>query len=592
MRGGVRPRRSVRLVAVAAAALVAGALPGTNSAASGSQGRLSLGYACRFASGEQDVTVAFSQTFPPAGAVGRPIRPGELKMTVAVPRAGVTALLPADTVSVTATGDLTTQVTQGTSATAVDWPGLAAGDTPVAGTGDLLLTLVGQAPGVKVTAPGDVVFAPQQLTLTLRPLAAPPATTPPATPAPSTSASTATGSAADTASGTASGTKTATSTGTKSAAGAVTTPTGATTTGTSTAADDAGLTGTCTPQAGQDTTLATVPVPAGPGGTPGPGSPSAPGPSASTGAGGGGSPSTGTGPASAGGPSTVAGAARTPGSTVVPLDDTVHSGLTTCGKTPHGDLDPKRLPPVSDQAIVLPFPGDPPFPDGPMCGFAVGFANQYKLDGAMVVNDPHAHPVMAEVNAGRRKVLDFTNEYVEVDSVLALNLPPSTATFLTYGFMPTTATVEFVPRGLMTIVQSGDSFFDQPILTTIGGYQDIRVRNVRINGTALDVGANCHTATPIDVVLKGREDDYIPGGDGKPDYDIVNGGPLVDTNLVIPPFTGCVAHGENLDALFTSALSGPGNTLNLSQGRLCDPINIPEQTCRPEIQIPPLPRRK
>ncbi|MEE4544206.1 DUF6801 domain-containing protein [Streptomyces sp. V4-01] len=588
MRGGVGPRRSVRLVAVAAAALVAGALPGTNSAATGSQGELSLGYTCRFVSGAQDVTIAFSQTFPSTGAVGQPIRPGVLKMTVALPRAGVTALLPADTGSVTAAGDLTTRVAQGSSTAEADWPGLAAGDTPVAGADALLLTFVGQAPGVKVTAPGDVVFSPQQLTLVLHPLAArPPASGTPTAPPPSPTATSPAGPAGTSGAqaATRAAAKTGTSTGTKTAGGAVTSTGASTATTTSPTEPAGGLTGDCTPKAGQDAVLATVHVPAEASGAPGSGSPSAPGPSASTGAG-------AAGDATGSGPSAAAPGRRTAGSTVVPLEAPVHSGLTTCGKTPHGDPDPKRLPPVSPQAIVLPFPGDPPYPDGPMCGFAVGFANQYKLNGAMIVNDPHAHPVMAEVNAGRRKVLDFTNDYVEVDSVLALNLPPSSATFLTYGFMPTSATVQFVPRGLMTIVQSGDSFFDQPILTTIGGYQDIRVRDVRINGTPLDVGPNCHTATPIDVELKGREDDYIPGGDGKPDYDIVNGGPLVDDDLVIPPFTGCAAHGENLDALFTSALSGPGNTLNLSQGRLCDPINIPEQTCLPEIQIPPLPHRR
>src|SRR5690349_14083334 len=105
MRGGVRPRRSVRLAAVATAALVAGVLPGTNSAASGGPGELSLAYACQFASGAQDVTVAFTQHFPPTAAAGKPIQPGDLTMAVTIPRAGVTAMLPAGTGSVTAAGD-------------------------------------------------------------------------------------------------------------------------------------------------------------------------------------------------------------------------------------------------------------------------------------------------------------------------------------------------------------------------------------------------------------------------------------------------------------------------------------------------------
>jgi len=98
--------------------------------------------------------------------------------------------------------------------------------------------------------------------------------------------------------------------------------------------------------------------------------------------------------------------------------------------------------------------------------------------------------------------------------------------------------------------------------------------------------------TPVDVVLKGRKDEQLPGGgDNKPDYDIQDGGPLVDKNLTIPPFTGCASHGENFNALLTAAISGSGNTLNLVQGRICDPLNAPE-LCQPEIQIPPLPVRK
>jgi hypothetical protein len=114
---------------------------------------------------------------------------------------------------------------------------------------------------------------------------------------------------------------------------------------------------------------------------------------------------------------------------------------------------------------------------------------------------------------------------------------------------------------------------------------------VRVNGTPLDVGPNCRTASPLDVVLHGRKDAGLPDDDGKPDYDIQDGGPLTDTDLVIPPFTGCSNHGENLNALFTSAISGPGNSLNLVQGRICDPINAP-YLCQPEIPIPPLPHRK
>ncbi|WP_308011797.1 DUF6801 domain-containing protein [Actinacidiphila acidipaludis] len=577
----MRPRRSVRFAAVATAALVAGALPGTNSAASGGRGELSLAYACQFASGEQDVTIAFTQRFPQTATAGKPIQPGDLAMAVTIPRAGVTAMLPAATASVSAESDLTAHITQGSSDADADWSGLTAPETSLAGTDDVVLTLTGKAPAVTVTASGDVAFSVGVLTLTLHPRAAAAGT--PTTPAPgpttARAAGTATAAATDTNATTADGT---TANGTASDG---TTADGTTASGAAAAGD---VTGTCTPEPGQDAVLATVHVP-GPTGTTLPGHSAAAGPVAGRGGRSTGHASGADGTASgSSGPSAAAGRA---GGTIVPLDQPVHSGVSTCGKTPIAPLDPRRLPPVSDTGIVVPMPGQPAFPPGPMCGFAVGFSNVNKLNGAMIINDPHAKPVLAEVNSGQRKVLDYSKQYVEVDSIIDLRLPPSASTFLTFGFMPTTADVEFIPRGVFTVVQTGDDFFGEPILTTIGGYQDIRIHNVRINGTPLDVGPDCHTAKPLDIVLHGRKDSGLPDDDGKPDYFIDAGGPLTDEDLVIPPFTGCASHGENLDALFTAALSGPGNSLNISQGPLCDPINVPE-SCLPEIPIPQLPQRK
>ncbi len=567
MRGAVTPRQSVRFAAVVAAALLAGVLPGTNSAASGAKDGLSLAYSCRFGTVQQDVTVAFTQTYPQTAQVGRPIQPGDLTMTVAIPRDGVGALLPAQSDTLGGSADLAAHVTQGTSTADMDWAGLTADSTPVAGAGDLDLAFAGKVPGVSVTAPGQVAFSVGDLALTLQPHGASP--TPPVTPsAPATPTS--------------SGSDGASATAVRSGAVPAGTPAAGTPAPGDTATVPGDVAGTCTVKPGQDTRLATVTVPGGPGGVRPPGQTAA---GAGTG-----SPS-GSSPSSSGG---AAGTKGGSGGTITRLDAPVHSGRTTCDPPPHGDLDPKRLPPTNPGAIILPMPGMPPFPDAPMCGYAVGFSNVGKLNGAMIINDPHDHPSMADVNSGRRKVLDFGHDYVELDSLLSLTLPPSHSTFLTYGFMPTTAEVDFIPKGLMTVVQTGDDFYDQPILTTIGGYQDIRIHDVRINGTPLDVGPDCHTATPVDVVLQGRKRAKSAGGTGPglPDYDIADGGPLVDENLTVPPFTGCGTHGDNLNALFTAALSGPGNTLNLSQGRLCDPINVPEQTCRPEIQIPPLPQRR
>lgn len=582
MRGGMRPRRSVWLASAVTASLTAGVLSAMNSAAVGEQGRLSVGYECAPASGDRapgaarHVTVAFEQSYPGSGAPGVPLRPGAITATVTVPRAAATALLPGGTATVTGTARLTARIAQGASRATADWAGLTAARTVVPAAGDLVLVFTGKVPAVSVSGPGDVTFAAGDLALSLAPRPAAPASATPsppasatpsppasATPSPAGSAATAGyGAAAPAAAGTPSGSAASSAPG---SSGSTPGSSG------SSAPGSSDVTVACAPTPGASTTLATVPVPGGPS-SPAAGS-SAAAPAATA---------RDTGPGAAGGTGTI---------TVTPERTPPHSGITTCGKTPTGALDPKRLPPDSPTAIVLPLPGMPDFPPSPQCAFADGFSNVGKLNGAMIVNDPYAHPALAEINSGRRKVLDYANQYVEVDSILSLQLPPSRATFLTYGFMPTSARVDFVPRGPLTVVQTGDDFFGQPILTTIGGHQDIRLHDVRVNGTPLDVGPDCHTVRPLDIVLNGRKDAGLPGDDGKPDYDIQDGGPLTDDNLVIPPFTGCAGHGENLDALFTAAISGPGNSLNLVQGRICDPLNAP-YLCRPEIPIPQLPHRK
>ncbi|MFJ2955756.1 DUF6801 domain-containing protein [Streptomyces sp. NPDC087270] len=578
-----RPRRVVQLAGVAAAALLAGLLPGTDSAASGEPDGVSLAYTCQFGAGQdpQDISVGIKQAYPADGTVGKPIQPGDLTLTVGIPRAAVTALVPAEADTLSGSTDMKTNITQGTSRTVVIWPDLTAKSTTVAGSGDLDLVLTGKVPGVAVTAGGDLVFAAGDLDLTLHPQSAAGTPSDPGTPTadPSTPADSGTGGSSSDDSGAVSPSDISGNApaGSGSGSGSGTVASG------SAAGSLTDITGLCAAKAGQDITLGTVTVPGGTSSTPSSGT--------STGA-------TGTSGTPSGSPSSSPSAGSSPTNTrttIVPLDTSPpHSGRTTCDAVPHGELDPKRLPPVSPQAIVLPLPSMPPFPDARMCAYAVGFSNVNKLTGAMIINDPNAHPVLADVNSGRRKVLDYTNEYVEVDSLLSFAPPPSHATFLTYGFVPTSAEVDFVPKGLMTVVQTGDDYYNEPILTTIGGYQDIRIHDVKINGVTLDVGPNCHTATPVDVVLKGRKrpsTDTSTGG--LPNYDIVDGGPLVDDNLTVPPFTGCGTHGENLDALFTASLSGSGNTLNMVQAPICSPDDgtTPQNCTEPDIPLPQLPVR-
>ncbi|WP_329370172.1 hypothetical protein OG896_29380 [Streptomyces sp. NBC_00669] len=575
-----RPRRVVQLAGVAAAALLAGLLPGTDSAASGEPDGVSLAYTCQFGAGQdpQDISVGIKQAYPADGTVGKPIQPGDLTLTVGIPRAAVTALVPAEADTLSGSTDMKTNITQGTSRTVVIWPDLTAKSTTVAGSGDLDLVFTGKVPGVSVTAGGDLVFAAGDLDLTLHPQSAAGTPSDPGTPTadPSTPADSGTGGSSSDDSGAVSPSDISGNApaGSGSGSGSGTVASG------SAAGPLTDITGLCAAKAGQDITLGTVTVPGGTSSTP----------SSGTSTGATGKPGTPSGSPTS---STPAGGSPTgTRSTIVPLDASPpHSGRTTCDAAPKGELDPSRLPTPPPGAIVLP-PAGVVYPDVLLCGYFTGFSNVNKLSGAMIVNDPRGTPALATLNSNRRLALNTSEDYYEVDSLLGIDLPSSHSTFLGFGFVPITADVNFVAEGPMTVVSSGDPQSGGiPQITIVGGYQDLRLSNVKVNGVSMNIGSGCHTATPLNVVLTGRQDEGLPGDDGRPDYTIQLGGPLVDGNLVIPPFTGCDTHdGDNLDALFTASLSGPGNTLNFVQAPLCSSTDA-EYCDQPDIPLPQLPVR-
>ncbi|WP_328463248.1 DUF6801 domain-containing protein [Streptomyces sp. NBC_00448] len=571
-----RPRRVVQLAGVAAAALLAGLLPGTDSAASGEPDGVSLAYTCQFGAGQdpQDISVGIKQAYPADGTVGKPIQPGDLTLTVGIPRAAVTALVPAEADTLSGSTDMKTNVTQGTSRTVVIWPDLTAKSTTVAGSGDLDLVFTGKVPGVSVTAGGDLVFAAGDLDLTLHPQSAAGTPSDPGTPTadPSTPADSGTGGSSSDDSGAVSPSDISGN----APAGSGTVASG------SAAGSLTDITGLCAAKAGQDITLGTVTVPGGTSSTPSSGT--------STGA-------TGTSGTPSGSPSSSPSAGSSPTNTrttIVPLDTSPpHSGRTTCDAAPKGELDPSRLPTPPAGAIILP-PAGVTYPDALLCGYFTGFSNVNKLNGAMIVNDPRGKPGLATINTDRRLAVVPAINYYEQDSLLGIQLPTSHSTFLSFEFVPITADVNFVAEGPMTVASNGYPAQGIPQITTVGGYQDLRLSNVKVNGVSMNLGSGCHTAKPLNVVLTGRQDEGLPGDDGRPDYVLETGGPLVDNNLVIPPFTGCVTRdGDNLNSLFTASLSGPGNTLNFVQAPLCSPSDgtTPQNCVEPDIPLPQLPVR-
>ncbi|MFF8828379.1 DUF6801 domain-containing protein [Streptomyces sp. NPDC015131] len=220
---------------------------------------------------------------------------------------------------------------------------------------------------------------------------------------------------------------------------------------------------------------------------------------------------------------------------------------------------------------------NPPVPQEPVPshGYIAGYANVAKLGSAMFLKDPGLMRVdMAKATqlyqCPRDDGLIFT---MYSDATFEYRgkpqLPPARSTFLTFGFMPTTATAEFTLDGPMEIATgsyfSPDGQFSEVTRATARLW--VRLRDVEVNGTPLDVGPACRTARPMELTLTGRGS-Y--DAEGRPQgYTVVTGGPLTGT-ATLPAFRGCGVT-EDLDRLFTASLSGSGNYTRMTQGVLCSP---------------------
>lgn len=165
-------RRTARLAAVGAVALLAGALPGAGSQAQEQEAKVTASYACALPKGTARVEAVLTGNFPESATPEKPLRPGELSAEVKVDRRALADVLPDGTDSVTSEAALTVRVAQGGDSADADWSGLKAPSTPVPESGDLTLAHKGEVPPVTVAAEGDVTFTAGDLALELDPGAA------------------------------------------------------------------------------------------------------------------------------------------------------------------------------------------------------------------------------------------------------------------------------------------------------------------------------------------------------------------------------------------------------------------------------------
>jgi hypothetical protein len=244
------------------------------------------------------------------------------------------------------------------------------------------------------------------------------------------------------------------------------------------------------------------------------------------------------------------------------------------------------LPPFGFNHNILPFPGGfPPDPD-PANGFiynvppdqvtsgcanVLGYTNVNKLGASAKLRG------VIGADTSLRDDYNIPSNYVQADTIAFPSITPPPATFLSFGFVPTTARVELKPIGNTNIVAEGAANGTLPGARTsdVTAYAQVwlSISDVHVNGVPLDVGAHCRIARPMALTLTGHSNLV-------PNYQVDTGGELQGV-ANIPPFKGCGVN-DNLDPLLTASVSGPGNHLSLLQGPLCIP-SYPNQCPRTDF---------
>ncbi|MBE1531801.1 DUF6801 domain-containing protein [Actinomadura algeriensis] len=204
------------------------------------------------------------------------------------------------------------------------------------------------------------------------------------------------------------------------------------------------------------------------------------------------------------------------------------------------------------------------------CIYLSGFSNVTKLDGATIINDPEfADPALTNV------IYKITSTGAELRQRFVSPLR-SRSTFLTFGLMPTTATMELTQ---MPLEPGGPVYGAVEAITNLEtGVQtvkahmkmSIRLYDVSVKGTPLDVGGRCRSSVPAEFELTGTMTNILEGG-------------VLDGTFAIPSFEGCGA-AEDLDPLFNATVSGDKNLLRVTLGATCIPFA--QISCPPVLPEP------
>ncbi|WP_410659785.1 DUF6801 domain-containing protein [Amycolatopsis sp. lyj-112] len=169
-------------------------------------------------------------------------------------------------------------------------------------------------------------------------------------------------------------------------------------------------------------------------------------------------------------------------------------------------------------------------------------------------------------------------------------MPASQATFLGFGFVPITGTMELLPEDHLTgnhIIDVDGVTIPEPegsstVLIPLKVYA--KLTDVTVNGVKLDVGGKCLTAKPIELNLRGEKYGMFTGGVVRTDPKTAD---PAYRDFTLPGFSGCGVT-EDLDSLLTGMAAGPGNQACVGVNQVGLPWDA-ERKC-PNVD-PPVARR-
>jgi hypothetical protein len=221
-----------------------------------------------------------------------------------------------------------------------------------------------------------------------------------------------------------------------------------------------------------------------------------------------------------------------------------------------------------------------------VCGYITGYSDVKKAYGAALLQPKRpAKPALVNIDFAYRhafkpgRLIAFSTGELYYQG--HHELPPVRATFLAFRFVPVTATLEvteLTPIKIRSV--SGITGFPYPITVRATTRVKIRISDVDVNGVPLAIGPRCRPVRSPLLTLVGHGDNTLP----PTGYTVPTGGPL-SGQLTIPAFTDCGVT-QNLDPLLTGSISGPGNYVLMTQGKLCGPAHPQGWTCPPPVPKP------